>query len=111
VTFPGVGAVVPEQSVDGSGATSQGSKSASPATSSPVPPGLAAFVGPVEDPHQLHVASTVPTCPPSSMRKPSSTKFADPSVCLLLESFLSVSVSLALVEVNVLASATYTVAS
>src|SRR5438876_5165173 len=39
-------------------------------TASPVPPGLLAFVGPVELPHQLFCAFNVPECPPASTCNP-----------------------------------------
>src|SRR5437660_775153 len=68
------------------GATSQGVKSASPTTSSPVPPGLFTLVGPVDEPHQLHSASTVPTWPLTgggSTSSPSPAKFAEPTTPIL----------------------------
>src|SRR5205814_4588640 len=61
VTFPE--GPPPAHPPPGAGATSQGVKSASPTTSSPVPPGLFGLVGPVEEFHQLHSALTVPTWP------------------------------------------------
>src|SRR5438094_2882275 len=57
--FPGV--APPTHAPFGAGEVSQGVKSASPTTSSPVPPGLFGLVGPVGEFHQLHSASTVPT--------------------------------------------------
>src|SRR5205809_234203 len=57
VTFPGVGQAPPADAV------SHGVKSTTPSgsmTLSPVPPGLLRFMGPVELPHQLFSAFSVP---------------------------------------------------
>src|SRR2546425_8198381 len=54
VTFPGA-ETPPTHAPLGAGAMSQGVKSASPTTSSPMPPGLFTFVGPVDEPHQLQI--------------------------------------------------------
>src|SRR5436190_3785297 len=83
VAFPGVGAP-PMHAPTGRGAVSQGVKSASPTTSSPVPPGLLILVGPVGEPHQLHSALRVPRWLPRSTSSPSSTKFAGPTMPILL---------------------------
>src|SRR2546425_5028566 len=69
VTFPE--GPPPAHPPPGAGATSQGVKSASPSTFSPVPPGLLGFIGPVDEFHQLHSALTVPTWLPASTSSPS----------------------------------------
>src|SRR5580704_1375125 len=65
------------------GVVHQGLKLASPTTSSPVPPGLLDAVGPVDEPHQLHWALTVPTWLPGSTSSPSPAKFVEPVVPML----------------------------
>src|SRR2546426_12267185 len=72
VTFPE--GPPPAHPPPGAGATSQGVKSASPSTFSPVPPGLLGFIGPVDEFHQLHSALTLPTWPPALTSKPSPAK-------------------------------------
>src|SRR2546426_10596928 len=81
VTFPE--GPPPAHPPPGAGATSQGVKSASPTTSSPVPPLLFTLVGPVEEPHQLHSALTVVVWLPASTRSPSPTKLVEPTVPML----------------------------
>src|SRR3989454_5057836 len=81
VTFPE--GPPPAHPPPGAGATSQGVKSASPTTSSPVPPMLFTLVGPVFEPHQLHLAFTVPTWLLGSTSSPSRTKFAEPTTPML----------------------------
>src|SRR6266568_1347131 len=76
VTFPGVEGAPPTHPPPGAGATSQGVKSASPTTSSPVPVGFPAFMGPVGEFHQLHSALTAPTWLPGSTSSPSPPKNA-----------------------------------
>src|SRR6266702_1946725 len=76
VTFPGADGTPPTPPPPGAGATSQGVKSASPATPSPVPVGFPAFMGPVEEFHQLHSAFTVPTWLPGSTSSASPPKNA-----------------------------------
>src|SRR5438128_1038605 len=68
----------------GMGAVNQGVKSASPTTSSPVPPGLVILIGPVGEPHQLHSALRVPRWLPGSTSSPSRAKLAGPTVPMLL---------------------------
>src|SRR5688572_15694732 len=79
VTFPGVDGTPPRHGAPGAGASSHGVKSASPTTSSPVPPGLVGFTGPVGEPHQLHSASTVPIWLPRSTVSPVSAKLSGPT--------------------------------
>src|SRR3989442_781289 len=81
VTFPGVEGTPPTHAPLGE--RSQGVKSASPTTSSPIPPGLFTLIGPVDEPHQLHSALTVPTWLPASTSSPSPPKLAEPTVPML----------------------------
>src|SRR5437016_5275498 len=83
VTFPGVEGTPPTHTPLGAGEMSQGVKSAFPTTSSPIPPGLLVLVGPVNEPHQLHSALTVPTWLPGSTSSPSPPKLAKPTVPML----------------------------
>src|SRR5436309_915535 len=83
VTFTGVEGTPPTHAALGAGEISQGVKSASPTTSSPVPPGLFVLIGPVDEPHQLHSALTVPIWLPGSTSSPSRTKLAEPTVPML----------------------------
>src|SRR2546426_3051881 len=84
LTFPGVEGTPPTHAPLGAGEMSQGVKSASPTTSSPVPVGLlVALNGPLGEPHQLHSAFTVFTWLPASTSSPSPTKLAEPTVPML----------------------------
>src|SRR5438093_13765723 len=83
VTFPE--GTPPMHAPPGAGAASQGVKSASPTTSSPVPVVLLGTLnGPLGEPHQLHSALTVPTWLPGSARSPSAAKLAEPTGLLLV---------------------------
>src|SRR4029079_11005313 len=84
VTLPGAEGSPPRHGPPGARARSHGVKSASPTTSSPVPDRLfGTFNGPVEEPHQLHSALTVPACARGSTVSPVSVKLVEPTVPML----------------------------
>src|SRR5712691_4344194 len=63
VTFPAVEGIPPKHGPLGAGARSQGVKSASPTTSSPVPEGLLGTLnGPLDEPHQWRGLYPVRAC-------------------------------------------------